>query len=204
MNSVTYYPAVAEDDGFWLEGFLANFTVIFGSIYDDVAYPCNAFIRLVCPEGSDPVPPGASVTKCILRVYSLGDDSWIGEVCNASIHFVDIGNAIAPTTDVEADELVLTLAAVPWLGLDGWRNQVQYESPDLKIPFQSVVNRGDFELGSAVIVVIRNNGSDESGFVQISDRLEGTMYRAELYIEWEEEGPGPEPVSFKPQVIMIL
>ena len=199
MASGTFYPVVEGDDGFWYSAGEQLYTT--GFVYiGNVGAPVNVFERML----NVTIPPGSTIITCKLQLYSFFPLSDV--VCNVKIHFNNIGNAIAPTTIEGADALDLT-PAIEWNAIGAWEGNTLYESPELKTIFQPIVDLGGFASGNAVQVVIRDNGSTEEGENGPACRafhkgFEGGAYSPGLYVEWEE-GPGPEPVSFRPQVIMV-
>ena len=178
MGSGTFYPAASGDDGHWVSSSSFNSGIdllIFGNNSGDNQY---VFIRFA----SVTISQGATITGAIVRL--TGYDARALTVCNANVYFNDHDNAVAPTTQGEGDALDLT-GAIAWNALAAWADGTQYDTPELKTILQTVVDRGGFASGQAVMALIKDNSSDPAAIRAGSsyDYL-AAAEKAELIVTW--------------------
>ena len=179
MGSGIYYPAVGGDDG-WsapLSGFSsgANFQVL----GDWGAENFNDFIRFA----NVTVPQGVTIIEAYVTFTAYATLS--GATCNVNCYFNDIDDAVAPTNNVQFDALDLT-DAVAWDAIPTWTNGSQYDTPSLVSIFQDIVDRGGWEDGNAVQLILKDNGSSDSAYRQPSTiNFVSGAEKAELHVTWE-------------------
>ena len=179
MASGTFYPVVTGDDGmFFGSTFAANNE--YNSFGKKVAVSCNTFLRFP----SVAIAAGSTITTAILTMVPFSDRT--NTVCNVNCYFNDVDNAVAPTTYSEGDGLSLT-SAVAWDAIPALTAWTPYDAPELKTILQNVIDRGGWATGQAVMVVLKDNGSDDAAERDaVSIKRSGGIYKAELYVEWTE------------------
>jgi hypothetical protein len=170
----TFYVSAEADSGWWsATQFVANGPIIFGH-GSATAGPIAGFVRFIVT-----IPHGKTIDTCILRMVPFGDLA--GDTCNANVYFNNIGNAVVPTSVIEANALSLT-SATGWSAIEHWTEGTQYSSPELKAILQAVVDREDFDSGNAVMIVIKDNGSSDNATRAGNEY--GNPIPLELYVEW--------------------
>ena len=174
--SGTYYPAANSDDAY-VTG--ASFYVEDNDfVFGNVGSACDGFVRFL----NVTIPQGATITSAYVKFTCSISQSTT--VCNLNCYFNDADNPSAPTDATEFNALDLT-GAVAWSAVAAWTDGTQYDTPELKTILQTIVDRGGWASGQAIIVVVKDNGSDGSArrYASQYDRDAGNE-KAELHVSW--------------------
>lgn len=182
MASGIYYPAVIADNGIWYPP--NGFTTTENSVYfGDLGggFVVGVFARFV----NVTIPQGATITSAVIKWTSDTVDS-VDDVLN-NIYFNNIDDAIVPTSYGEAEALDLT-DAVAWDNLESWDWGVQYDTSELKTILQTVVDRGSWSSGNALMALVKDDGSSSTAHRAAYSYKGDSGSKAELHVEWETGG----------------
>jgi len=172
ISSGIFYPAASGDDGYWWPaGSLntANMYVFASHSIDTMV----SFIRF--PNVN--IPQGAVITEAFLR--ATADAARSGEaVCN--IYANDADNATAPINESQMAALVYTTAYVEWDQGASWSASTQYDTPDISTVIQEIVDRGGWQSGNAMMLLLDVIGTTYN-IISSYDRGTGLP---ELHIKW--------------------
>jgi hypothetical protein len=107
------------------------------------------------------IPQGATISSAILSFTS--STSCLNDTCNLICHANDVDDAVAPIGDgvhsTDFNALSLT-DGVEWSSVEHWTvGGVVYQTPDIKVIIQTVVNRDGWASGNALAIIIKDNGS---------------------------------------------
>ena len=94
------------------------------------------------------IPQGATITSAVLRLYSIYSDSG---VVTSEIRGEDANNAITFTTYTDFLDRSRTSTTVSW-SVGAWTAGMWYESPDIKVVVQEIVNRYGWDEGNAMVL----------------------------------------------------
>ena len=182
MPTFTGRPTVSGDDGYQTLGVAFdnndNFTV-FGQAGGAVDH---SFFRIPALN----IPQGADIITAKLNCKAF--NAQVGTTIYLNIYMNDHGDAVAPTSEAEFNALVLTTAFSPWDNEGAWVENNLYDSPDFAAALREVINRGDFSYGNAVMVLVKDDGSD-NGAIRASDSQDLGETTAVLFtVEWSERG----------------
>lgn len=181
-------PAVSGDDGDWIAGtsiLIISDRVRFGRTG---ASARNSWYRVPLVD----ISQGANIifAKIVFKAYS----NQSGTVVRVNIYMEDSDDAVAPTTKSEADNLTLTTAFVAWDGEGAWTQDTTYDSLDITVPVQEIISRPGWVSNNALMVVIKDDGSDSGAFREADAQDLGETTAALLTIEHS---------TFIPKVMMI-
>lgn len=151
MAGIIEQIAASGDDGHTYSTSLFS-AVAYCPVGFDGSYPYNQFFRF----NSVSIPAGAKILSAKLQIKSYDNHSEAN--CNANIYFEAADNPAAPTTKAQYDGRSLT-GAVAWSSIGSWSTDQWYDSPDLTDILQSVIDRGGWAEGQAVIAYVKNNSS---------------------------------------------
>jgi len=179
MASGTFKPTNNTDDGLWYSGGFDD--------SDSGFYLGNAGIAIhsFCRFPSVTIPQGSTIDSCFIRIKSNG--AYSVTVVDTDVYFADADDQAAPTNEGECNGLSLT-GGVAWDGIGSWSNDVQYDSPELKTILQTVIDRGGFSSGNAIVAVIKDGGSSGSAYRAGHDFGWTPSGCVELHITWTAGG----------------
>ena len=180
--------AANGDDGFWY-GFTFNNGDSDIELGDD-GNSKNAFFRF--PNVT--IPQGYTIDSAIIRLKARWNAS--NTTCNLNCYFNNIDNAVAPVNTTEADGLSLT-GAVAWSGVTAWTGDSFYDSPELKTALQTVIDRGGWSSGNALMVLLKDNSSSSNAFRRTySYEYSGSGAAAELIVTYSDSSQCETSESF--------
>jgi hypothetical protein len=172
MPSATFHAAAGADDGYAAayDVYRAENHLAFGG------GAFHAFVRF--PNVS--IPARATIKDC--HLVFIANTTIAENYTNAQVSFSATDTAIAPATKTEFTALSLT-SSVPWAEIEPWAEGMEYQSPDLSVPLQEVINRSGWALGNAVLVVVKDYGNY---YLSRSVKsFESNGVGVGLYVEWE-------------------
>jgi len=176
----TFYPLSLSDDGVITSGSLVLGTLWLCMGKDTGGNPRHFFVRFPYV----PIAAGSTITEAYtkLTVY----DTQAVAVCNANCYFNDADNPPNPANAAAFEGLDLT-DPVAWSAIPAWADGDIKNTPDLKDILQDVIDRDGWAAGNALMLVVRDNGSNTaarragSGFMHSN-----ANERAELHVTWTE------------------
>ena len=176
-GSSTFYPGAGGDDYSWsdLAFQKGNSWVGFGG-HDRSYHAGFRFSNVTIPQGAT-----------IITEY-LGGPAYNDGTNDPVIYIYgnDTNDAVLPTSVNECTELVHTTAMVEW-NPTVWTAGTVYTTPELKTIIQEIVDRGDWESGNHMqILLIDQTGSQLShnrNYCGIE--YEYGAKKVGLYVEWE-------------------
>lgn len=176
----TFYPAVSGDDGIrWSSaGFDTGYPMVY--LGGESALPYKLFIRFL----NIIIPQGATITSAFIK-FTANSYGAI-DVCNEELSFNNVDNAVAPTNYPQYDALAKTSATIGWNGIGTWILGSRYDSPDISIPLQEIIDRAGWSSGNALMLIGDGAGSTTNAYRKANSYDNGSGY-AELHVEWEEE-----------------
>ena len=121
-------------------------------------YVCDYLARFL----SVAVPQGATIDSAfaVLCCYSAGS----GGVCNGVVYSEDTAQAAAFTSWSDYDARHLTDDSVSWDSLEAMVAGQWYRTPDISIPIEEVVARGDWTSGNSIALFFKDNSSSSGAF----------------------------------------
>lgn len=170
-------------------------TIVFGNDFNDVAIDClmKGGIRYADVE----IPQGSVVCSAKLSFRPSISGS-VGTVL-VRWYVEDEADALTWSTDNWTSRN-LTSSSVLW-DLGSWTSGVYEDTPDLTLPVQEVINRGDWSSGNAMMFLYEDGGT-AGGLDRLrsaTSRDASTTLCAILTIEYI-----PPESTGAPQVIMIM
>lgn len=182
MGSGIFYPAANGDDGtYYGLGFGNTDEHLFLGWGGGIKY--TIFLRF--PNIT--IPQGSIITSCFIRFTARYTDNHIYPT-NAPLDFNDIDDAVAPTDYIEANALVFTGNEVSW-ATTPWFQGSTYDTPDISVPFQAVINREGWSSGNAVLARSRYDTGVQTYSKQPSSiDYNSGVWKAELHVEWTDGG----------------
>ncbi|MGI9597441.1 MAG: metallophosphoesterase family protein [Acidimicrobiales bacterium] len=158
-------------------------------LVDDSSYKGEQIVGLRF-RGID-VPPGATVTRAYLRFTADESDSVATDL---SIHGHDVGDAPPFGPGVNGvGARPPTGATARWQAVDPWIRGRTYDSPDLHPVIQEIVDRGDWESGGDIALIISGTGE------RTAESFDGQPNAAPLlHIEFADGTPGPTTTTTGP------
>ena len=176
-TSGTYYSAAGGDDGTWKPGWSFSSTENFLYFGYAVPYRANCFMTF----HGILAPQGATITTAIVTFHS-------GQTAGADIVDVVInGNAVDnptnPTDIPEADGLALTYESVAW-DTEDWILDDYYDTPDLKLIVQEIVDRPLWVPGNNIMIIIKSTVTSEA--YRAPGSWDGAAFHdvPALHVEW--------------------
>lgn len=166
-----YYPTTYTYDNFGGDittGPTTNWELLTGLTFKNIIIPRNASI-LEARIGM--AADGAYSNALQVRIGGLALDN--------GYDFTDVAGH-RPSDQWTAG---VTSNIVPWTFSDAWVDLTYYQTPDIKTIIQEIVNRGGWNSGQNLSLIIRNNNSPVAGAVRsIKDSYSG--YRPVLLVKW--------------------
>ena len=142
------------------------------------------------------IPAGSVIDSCFVRFNAFKDRT--KTPINVKCHLVYESNPASPTKYDDIANSPLT-EGVEWEDILEWTDGVEYDTPDLSLELQEIVDFSGWALGNAItlfIVAQDPEGNTPRGASAI-EYLEGSE-RAELHINWTvRKGYIPAP-TFNP------
>lgn len=183
MPSGIFYPDIniAGDTRQWRVSSASGFgegAIYFGSLGAGNARNSSSMFRLVN------IPPRSKIVSAFVRFNSSQNSS--NTVCNVTLHFERVGDAVSPTTWAEAIALVLT-QGVSWDAIAAWVAEVDYDTPELRGSLQEVVDLSNWVFRNSVQIVIHDNSSTDAAS-RSADSIgasTGTKDLPELHVTWK-------------------
>ena len=98
----------------------------------------------------------SDIRYCFVRF--LAWDEQVTANMRLNCYFVDADDPDAPANKTELDAFPLT-AGIAWDNLPAWSDGAEYQTPDLSTILEDVIDRGGWESGNAVILVVEDDGT---------------------------------------------
>lgn len=176
MASGVFYPAVSGDDGYWYSTTFNNagFGLEFGHNGLD---SLRNFIRFV----NVGIPQGVVITEAFVRFTCRSTDSTT--TINLNVYANDVDDSVAPTSASEGEALVLT-SAVAWSNVGAWTDGVEYDTPSIISIIQSITDRGGWDSGNSLQILVKDNGSTSGKFRTASAIDFIAAEKAQLHVTW--------------------
>lgn len=134
------------------------------------------------------IPQGATINSAKLSLYCTEDWS---KSLYMDIYCVAADSGLSPTTSANGEALSLTSSSVPWSITSDWYEGTVYDTPDLKIIVQEIVDRSGWASGNAMVFIIRTTAdSSLNDQAEVMDYQESTTDCSLLTIEYETTGGG--------------
>jgi hypothetical protein len=151
--------------------------------------PSNAWYRF----SSVQIPRYASITSATIRLHAHGNISGVAPL--TKLYGNDVGNATAPSDWDEAQALTLTTASVDWDPVV-WVQGTWYTSPDISDVIQEIVNRGDWSMGNALMIVHKDDGSGLSNYIPVTSFDTSPSNCPMLDVEFESDIPTSQVIAY--------
>ena len=168
--------AANPDDGYSSAANFNNDAVSIGMGYGSVTQ--DAFFRF----SGVTIPKGATITTAILRFNCRFARS--GTTFRTNIHVEDADDPAAPTNESDLNGRSVG-SAVTWDGEGAWLADADYDSPDFASILTTHLARDGWASGQALMVLILDDGSDESADRHAKARDYSTVDCAELRVVYE-------------------
>jgi len=176
----TFVPLSVTDDGTISSGNLVKGTLWLSMGKDTGGSPRHFYVRFPYV----PIPAGATITGAYVKLTSYENQAVT--VCNSNCYFNAADNPPDPFDAAAFEALALT-DPVSWPAIPAWANDDINNTPTLTTILQAIIDRGGWDAGNAIMLVVRDNGSDtaarrsSSGFF-----YSAASERAELHVTWTE------------------
>ncbi len=132
------------------------------------------------------VPQGATVTSAYLEF--VADESQ-SVTTSWTIGAENIGNALTiPTTAYSLSSKPRTSATATWANIPAWTTDNIYQSTDISLVVQEIIDRGDWSTGNAITFIIEGAGT------RTAESFEGTA-APKLIINYQTLSPNPTDIS---------
>lgn len=158
MTTFNVRCAASGDDGWWQTAqeyiSLNGANVRMG--HDSTFHFTHAFMRFP----SVTIPQGAHIDSAHVTFKADGDRTG---TCHLIIYAEAHDNATAPTTYSAADAKNVTAAHVHW-DPAAWTNTTLYDTDDISAIIQEIVDRPGWGSGSAILILIKDDTSDNDVF----------------------------------------
>jgi len=129
------------------------------------------------------IPIGATITNAFIRFTASNTRG--GVTVRTNIHFVDDADPSTPTTYNDVENASLT-SEVAWDNVSAWNSAGVYDTPDIASILQDVIDLGGWASGNAVIVQVREDGSNNGAYRQAATREHVSYDSVELHVTWTE------------------
>jgi hypothetical protein len=97
------------------------------------------------------IPQGATVTAAYLTLRASGNES--GTICRTRLSAENVDNANAFSTKADFDSRWANrTATVDWDNIPAWTKDTDYNSPSIVSQIQTVINRGGWASGNAIVI----------------------------------------------------
>ena len=157
MASFTGRPVVGADDGYiQVLDTVFNNNADFTAFGQTGGYVSSAWIRV--PNAN--IPKGVTILTAKITCKAYQNDA--GTTILSNIYMNDSDNAVAPTNYAGYGALATTTAFSAWDSEGAWVENTLYDSPDFAPAVQEVVNRPGWVKGNALMVLIKDDGSDNN------------------------------------------
>jgi len=176
----TFYPLSVNDDGTISSGALVKGTLWLSMGKDTGGNPRHFYVRFPYV----PIPTGATITGAYAKLTSYENQAVT--VCNSNCYFNAADNPPDPFDAAAFEALALT-DPISWPTIPAWADGDINNTPTLTTILQAIIDRGGWDAGNAIMLVVRDNGSDtaarrsSSGFY-----YSAASERAELHVTWTE------------------
>ena len=154
QETIHFHPTASCDDGQWSPYAFYNTGYSNVAGYDSQTGLINLFCRFPAVD----IPKGAIIDSAIFTLTSNSNRS--SGTVNVKIYANGTDDAVAPTNVATAQALVNTSAYGQWNNLGSWAAGSTYNSTDLKSVIQEVIDRGGVVGKNALMLIVRNNGSN--------------------------------------------
>jgi hypothetical protein len=201
MPSVTFYPAVAADNGY-ANNVGEYFSGGYNASYLEAGrYSTNndrVWLRFALAD----IPPGAPITSAILRFRAYSSLSAVSAV--ARIAAVAADNPAAPASATACMALATGAAYVDWT-MPAMAGGSIYDSPDVAAVVQEFVNRSGFAPGAHLLMLL-TGGAGSAGAYRTFSALgySGGTQRPELHVTWEQLSPFALTAAFPPPTVPTI
>ncbi|MHC1788996.1 hypothetical protein [Solidesulfovibrio sp.] len=181
-TTLTFTPASSGDTGFLPAGSpspIAGEETLFGW---HPAGICGAFVRFPVS-----VPRDATIISAHVRFRSVSLVSV--DTVNATLAFLDADDVAQPTTAAEVTGAAHT-AGVDWPAIASTDHDAAFDSPELSVPLQELVNRTGWVSGNHAILHIQDDGSTQSGAYRAFYGVNTSEHIfPQLIVEFEDASP---------------
>jgi hypothetical protein len=133
--------------------------------------PYNAWFRFT----GITIPQGATIVHAYLVT---AQSSWLSGT-NLKISAEKMANPTAPTSNANEASLARTTANVIWNS--GYSDSAYHNSPDIASVIQELVNNYNYSAGSAMQILVDNNGSTSPDQVLLKSFQSGTAPELEIF-----------------------
>ena len=173
-----FYPHETNDDGVLVSGAWNKSYAYLSMGKDSGGSPRECaiiFKRLTIPQG-------AVITTAILSLYA----QYSGAVNNVDlkIHCNDVDNPTMPDDTTAFNALALT-TGIEWHTVPAWTATNWYDSPEIKIEIQSIIDRVGWTFDNDLMIVIKDDGSTTNARRNPAPHeYSDGQYSCRLYLEW--------------------
>lgn len=145
------------------------------------------------------IPAGVNIDSAVVRLTASGTSS--GTTCNAIVYFEDEDDPPAPSVVADVQGASLT-TGVSWNSIGAWSNGVTYDTPDISDDLQTVIDRGGWASGQAVIVHVLDNSSSSDAYRRSAAYENSGLDEAELIVSYSNpfEIPASEDIEISESV----
>lgn len=182
MADVNKFITADEDDAGTLDGAWSLYDDWFNLGYDYVE-PDKFGLRFLDVT----IPNGATIISAVVRfraAFSLSTNP-----VNVKLYCQDIDNASTFSDEADYDGRAVTpIAGIDWDDISAWTEGSFYNSPDISVAVQNVVNRVGWASGNALAVLVKDNGSEGGACRVASSYHENPSYVAELIVSYSVGG----------------
>lgn len=158
MTTVNLQVGANADDGRCYNNAGFDVSDIIGIGSEAAAGEYDSFLRFTGVA----IPQGATIVSAVLTFTAASDK--IIDTVRVKLSCNDADNATAPTDCATLAAKDRTTAQVDWDFTTDWATDSEYESPDIKAAIQEVVDRGSWSSGNALMVLIDDDGSDDTAW----------------------------------------
>lgn len=153
------------------------------------------------------IPQGATINSAILHIYAHEDEE---DEAIVTVYGEAIDNSPIFNEDEALDDRTFTTASVDWTISDSWIMWEPYQSPDLSVIIQEIVDRTGWASGNSLTLFMQgedqgasllDNARDFESYENIEDPDDGGdgLHHPEriptLVITYTAEGGGPSAIN---------
>ena len=124
------------------------------------------------------VPQGNTIVSANLVVRGIDSSDTVATDVTISVEdHVSNNPPIFTTTDDDISDRTMLASTVAWSSIEQWFHNVEYQSPDLKTPVQTLISRGDWNSGQAIVLTITGSGERDAASYDQGGSPEGPKLR---------------------------
>lgn len=150
------YPAASTDDG----DFAASILYITSQTQMELGKLGTESDRAWIRFPNATIPKGATISSA--KITFCAWDNETATTVNIRIWGNLADNATYPTDLATANALAKTINYVDWSGISAWTQDEYYDTPDLAVLIQEIVNQSGWSSGNAIQIIIWNNSSTQN------------------------------------------